>query len=184
MEIVKSTGLNLEEHYREFVYPLIEERRMEWILVVNSSEKRIDRLEGRGTTQAHYEPGIVLSVNAWCRILPVVKGILSQVVDSQGINLELDRLLEKNTLPLDDEAGYRIALIFLLAKGIRDLDRVELIARRISRFTREEAAYWHSRCTDYGDVQNRWGKKGLAIMLCGESGDDDMLGVLERERRM
>ena len=182
--IVKSTGLSLEEHYREFVYPLLDKRNVNWMLVCRPSEKRIDSLEGKGTEKEHYEPGIVLSVNAWCRILPVVKGILSQVVNSQGINLELDRLLEKNTLPLDDEAGYRIALIFLLAKGIRDLDRVELIARRIASFTREEASYWHSRCTDFDDVRNKWGRKGLAIMLCGESGDGDMGDVLERERRM
>lgn len=182
--IVKSTGLTLEEHYAQIVRPMLDRREMNWMLVCSPSEKRIDPIEERGTDKEHYEPGVSIHVNTWHRILPIVKGIIAQVANEQGIPLELDRLLTKNVLPLDDEAGYRIALIFLLAKGIRDLDRVELIARRISRFTREEAAYWHSRCTDYGDVQNRWGKKGLAIMLCGESGDEDMCGILEKERRM
>ena len=182
--IVKSTGLTLEEHYAQIVRPMLDRREMNWMLVCSPSEKRIDPIEERGTDKEHYEPGVSIHVNTWHRILPILKGILSQVTNKQGIHLELDMMLDKNTLPVDDEAGYRIALIFLLAKGIRDLDRVELIARRISRFTREEAAYWHSRCSDYGDAQNRWGKKGLAIMLCGESGDDDMLEVLERERRV
>lgn len=182
--IVKSTGLALEEHYAQIVRPMLDRREMNWMLVCSPSEKRIDPIEERGTDKEHYEPGVSIHVNTWHRILPIVKGIIAQVANEQGIPLELDRLLTKNVLPLDDEAGYRLALIFILAKGIRDLDRVELIAHRVSRFTREEAAYWHSRCTDYGDVKNRWGKKGLAIMLCGESGDEDMCGILEKERRM
>ena len=38
-------------------------------------------------------------------------------------------------LPLDAEAGCKLALIFKLQERIKELDRVELIARRVDRFT-------------------------------------------------
>ena len=41
-----------------------------------------------------------------------------------------------------EEAGAKLALIFRLQERVTDVDRVELIAQRVARFTREEAAYW------------------------------------------
>jgi len=39
--------------------------------------------------------------------------------------------------------------------------RSQLIARRVDRFTREEAGYWLSRMTTYGDAVNRWALAGI-----------------------
>jgi hypothetical protein len=64
----------------------------------------------------------------------------SRYLTQEGLKLRL-------SLPLDEEAGAKLALIFRLQERVPALDRVELIARRVVRFTREEAAYWLSRTT-------------------------------------
>ena len=45
------------------------------------------------------------------------------------------------------------------------------MARRIARFTREEAAYWYSRATNFGVDANRWALSGMRIMLGGQPAD-------------
>jgi hypothetical protein len=67
-------------------------------------------------------------------------------------------------LPLDEVAGAKLGLIFRLQERLTDLDRVDLIARRVARFTREEAVYWLSRTTSFEPDANRWGS--LAYGLC------------------
>ena len=62
-------------------------------------------------------------------------------------------------------------------------DRVELIARRVDRFTREEAAYWYSRITSFGDTANRWAAAGMKVMLAGQSRDPNVAIMLEDLRR-
>ena len=42
-----------------------------------------------------------------------------------------DRRRGRGNLPLDDEAGCKLALMFKLQERIKELDRVELLARRI-----------------------------------------------------
>ncbi len=87
------------------------------------------------------------------RVLPVLKSMLGRVRDGNGVPLQLERsmtvegLRHSATLPLDEEAGAKLALIFRLHDRIADLDRVELIARRVERLTREEASYLLSRIT-------------------------------------
>jgi len=129
-----------------------------------------------------------LSGESLRRCLPVFRRILEGVTDKAGVPLELNRYMTatglriRSNLPLDEEAGAKLALIFRLQDRLKDLDRVELIAQRVARFTREEAAYWLSRTTSYGPAANRWALSGLRIMLGGHPNDPDIEGMLERLR--
>jgi hypothetical protein len=111
------------------------------------------------------------------RCIPILRTIMARINNFKGIPLELQQYLNgsritfRGNLPLDDEAGYKMALIFKLQERIKDLDRIELIARRVDRFTREEAAYWYSRITTYGDAANRWAAAGMKVMLAGNTKD-------------
>ncbi len=119
------------------------------------------------------------------RCLPVVKAVLTRVSDPAGIPLELNQFLNgkrisfRGNLPLDEEAGCKLALLFKLQERVKDLDRIELIARRVDRFTREEAAYWYSRMRSFGDAANRWAMAGMKIMLSGQPGDPNVAIMLE-----
>lgn len=123
------------------------------------------------------------------RCLPVIREILSRVRDEAGIPLELHRFVPngriafRGNLPLDEEAGAKLALIFKLQERLNDMDRVELIARRVERFSREEAVYWLTRATQYGEAVNRWAQAGMRIMLGGQPGDRAVLDLLEKLRR-
>ncbi len=122
------------------------------------------------------------------RCLPVIQSIVSRVRDEAGIPLELHGFLSGNSirfrgnLPLDEEAGCKLALIFKLRERVQEMDRVELIALRVARFTREEAAYWHSRTTNFGEAANRWALAGMRIMLGGQPGDPALEDMLEKLR--
>lgn len=119
------------------------------------------------------------------RCLPIIKTILSRVQDRAGIPFELHRFLEtsritfRGNLPLEEEAGVKLALMFKLQERIKELDRVELLARRIDRFTREEASYWYSRMTSFGPAANRWAAAGMKVMLAGHSKDTTVPLMLE-----
>lgn len=110
------------------------------------------------------------------RCLPVIRGIASLVCDRKGNLLELHRFFDsglitfRGNLPLDSNAGSKLALIFGLQKGVEELDRVELIARRVKRFTRDEAAYWYSRISTVGEPAKHWAAVGMQIMLAGPPG--------------
>lgn len=123
------------------------------------------------------------------RCLPMIRHVIRNVCDHSGVPLELEQLLgnSRNTyrgnLPLDDEAGVKLALLFKLRERINDMDRVELIAWRIERFSYEEAAYWLSRATQYGNAANRWAQAGMRIMLGGQPGDKKIPNLLEQFRK-
>jgi hypothetical protein len=114
------------------------------------------------------------------RALPLLKSMLGRVRDENDVPLHLDRwmtiegLRHTVTLPLDEEAGAKLAILFRLQERVADLDRVELIARRADRLTREEASYLLSRMTRFDPASNRWATVGLRIMLGGQPND---LGV-------
>ena len=118
------------------------------------------------------------------RCVPIIRRIVSRVQDKNGIPLELHRFLEgtrlifRGNLPLDEEAGLKLALLFKLQERIKKMDRVELMARRIDRFTREEASYWYSRMTSFSPAANRWAMAGMKIMLGGNSGDKAVAAML------
>jgi hypothetical protein len=88
----------------------------------------------------------------------------------------------RGNLPLDDEAGCKLTLIFKLQERVKEIDRVELIVRRADRFTREEAAYWLSRLNNFSDDANRWAISGLRIVLGGHAKDPAVERMLERLR--
>lgn len=124
------------------------------------------------------------------RCLPILRTILARIQDHAGIPLEMHQFLEepsilfRGNLPLDEESGYKFALLFKLHERIRDLDRIELLARRIDRFTMEEAGYWFSRITNFGEAANRWATAGMKIMLAGQSGDSAVVTMLESLRQV
>ena len=120
--------------------------------------------------------------------LPILRNIVSGVHDETGAPLEIQRFLTNEglrlrvNLPLDDEAGAKIALICKLQERIADMNRVELIARRVGRFSREEAAYWLSRLTSFGPDAGRWAVAGMRIMLGGQPNDVAVERMLDRLR--
>jgi hypothetical protein len=118
------------------------------------------------------------------RCLPVIRYVLGRICDHAGIPLELHQFLDgkrivfRGNLPLDYEAGSKMALMFKLQERIKELDRVELIARRVDRFTREEASYWYSRMSTFGEAANRWAAAGMKIMLGGQPSDSNIETML------
>ncbi len=129
-----------------------------------------------------------LAGEAQRRCLPILRRLVGRVRDEYGIPLELQRYLTREgltlrvNLPLDEEAGAKLGLIFRLQERLTDLDRVELIARRVARFTREEAVYWLSRTTSFEPDANRWAVAGLCLMLGGQAHDPAVERMLERLR--
>lgn len=125
------------------------------------------------------------------RCMRPLQEMLARVCDADAVPLELHQLLTsksiayRGNLPLDEEAGSKVALMFILQQRMQDLDRIELIAWRILRLTREEAVYWLSRATQYGDAPNRWAQSGMRVMLGGQPGDDEIVRMLQefREQR-
>lgn len=123
------------------------------------------------------------------RCLPVIRNIVGRICDHAGIPLDLQRFFPskrisfRGNLPLDEEAGAKLSLIFKLQERITDMNRIELIAWRIDRFSREEAVYWLTRATQYGPEASRWAQAGMRIMLGGQPGDQGIIETLERLRR-
>lgn len=120
----------------------------------------------------------------WDRcLLTPFREILSRVRDEQQIPLDLhqaDLTNGSGDLPLDDEAGFKLALVVMLVRGVGQSDRVELIARRIERMTREEAGYLLSRCRDYGKDESRFAVVGLRILLGGQPRDPGVVRCLSK----
>ncbi|KAA3635365.1 MAG: hypothetical protein DWP92_11165 [Armatimonadetes bacterium] len=84
----------------------------------------------------------------------------------------------RGNLPLDEGTGAKLALLFRLQERVKDLDRVELMARRIDNFTTEEATYWLSRILHFNKPSNRWAVAGMRIMLGGLPGDPAITEML------
>lgn len=134
-----------------------------------------------------HERGVIYG-DSLRRCLSVIKRVLGAVCDESGIPLNLQRVVSKDgftvrgNLPLDEEAGAKLSLLFKLQERIKDLDRVELISLRIEKFTREEAFYWLSRITHFGPAANQWAICGMRVMLAGDSGDENVAPMLEKLR--
>lgn len=148
-----------------------------------------DDTEGLTTPRAkHVERGTLHgeSVRA---CLPVLKRILEEVKDEQGIPLGLESFLSAQGLkqtdinfPLDEAAGARLALFFRLQAKVKDVDRIELIGRRVAMFSREEAVYWLANVTTADPALRSWATSGLRMLLCGEAGDKRVARILEKVR--
>jgi hypothetical protein len=119
------------------------------------------------------------------RLLPILKSMLARVRDDAGVPLHLERWMMAEglrhivNLPLEEEAGAKLAIIFQLQQRIANLDRIELIARRAERLTREEALYLLSRMTRFGPAANRWAMAGLRVMLGGQAKDTAVTVMLD-----
>lgn len=74
-------------------------------------------------------------------------------------------------IDISRDAWIRIALLAKLVKGMTDMNRVELIALRINRFSYEECSYWYSRVAHLSPKMCEWSIKGLRIMLAGDGSD-------------
>ena len=177
------TKLDLDSYYKQKVAPHVQ--RMPWILRVTDHKKRpspvlvikyrkpLDedsketRLVDRG----------VLYGDQLRRCLPGIQHVLARVRDEADKHMDLHQFLQGKTisfrgnLPLDEGAGSKLALLFRLQERVKDLDRVELMARRIDNFTDEEASYWLSRILHFSRATNRWAIAGMRIMLGGLPGD-------------
>lgn len=148
-----------------------------------------DDQEGQGAGRTTLKDRGLLYGQSLRRCLPVVRSIISRVCDAADVPLELHRYLDpkqitfRGNLPLDREAGAKLALLFKLQERIVEMDRVELIAWRVERFSREEAEYWLTRITQYGPAGNRWALSGMRIMLGGQPGDKEIEHMLARVRK-
>lgn len=200
-KIVRSTGLALEQHFEEFIKPA--RKSAPWalrltehadkpapVLIVKEYRRQGTEKDSSGRTKTDILDRGLLYGEPLNRLLPVLRKIVSGVRSDEGIPLELQRYLEalplnfRGNLPLDEEAGYKLALIFRLQERLKELDRVELLARRAEKFSREEAAYWFSRLSDFGPDASRWAQSGLRIMLAGQPGDPTVAAMLDKLRRI
>jgi hypothetical protein len=188
--------LTLQEHYDRQLKGLVKGapfvvRITEWkdqpppVLVVKERLSRDEAAAGHG--ESLVERGSVKG-ETLRRLLPLLKKACASVVDSAGIPTQVDRFLtqeglrQRVTLPLDEEAGAKLALIFRLQERLADTERVELIARRVLTFSREEALYWLSRITDFGPDANRWAISGLRLLLGGQPNDPGVTRMLDALR--
>lgn len=191
----------LELHYRQRVKPLLTKAR--WVLRVTDYKNKpsplfiIKERTGFENTRSsssnnQHKPllrdrGLIYG-ESQRRCLPVIRNIAGRINDPSGIQLELQRFFPRGSisfrgnLPLDEEGGAKICLIFKLQERLQEMDRVELMARRVDRFTREEAEYWLSRITNFGPAANRWALIGLKIMIGGHPGDKAISEMLEQLR--
>jgi hypothetical protein len=174
--------------WRELTGPVlvVKERTARRQMLAASPSEAVRALRPR-TSASLVERGYIAG-EAQRRVLPVLRSILARVRDEGGVPLHLQRwmtiegLRHTVTLPVDEEAGAKLALVFRLHERIADLDRVELIARRVERLTREEASYLLSRTTRFDPAANRWAMAGLRIILGGQAKDPAVRSMLDSLR--
>jgi hypothetical protein len=195
---------DLQSHHKKYLAPIIKQfpfllRITEWkdypapVLVVkerplsSSDESLRKKASDQESTTRSMEIGFIAGEpQRLC--LPVFRQIVERVRDRGGVPLELQRYLTNDglrlrlNLPLDEEAGSKLGLIFRLQLRVKELDRIELMARRIARFTAEEASYWLSRTTHFGPDANRWAVSGMRIMLGGQPKDPAVEKMIEKLR--
>lgn len=191
-----ATKASLQDHYDRQLKGLVKSapfvlRITEWkdqpppILVVKERLSRDEAEQRRGENWV--ERGFIKG-ETLRRLQPLIKKACSSVVDASGVPTQVDRFLtqeglrQRVTLPLDEEAGAKLALIFRLQERLPDGERAELLTRRVLLFSREEALYWLSRITDFGPDANRWAVSGLRLFLAGQPNDEGVARLLESLR--
>lgn len=151
--------------------------RLPWVLVVAEyADKQSPVLEIKN--QSMYGPAkYTMYGQPLRRCMSVIRDIVSAIRDKDGfpVGHQLAFYSFRGDIPLDAEASAKLSLIFTLQRGVKDMDRVELIALRVARFSREEAEYWLGRTRDYGSDANRWAVAGMRVMLGGPAGDSEVL---------
>ena len=153
---------------------------MPWQMTVKTGRNGTPTLEIVNTEWDSPETYGRISYSTLRHCRDTIQTILSRVHDKLGRPLGIQALIDdrtafRGTLPLSIETGTKLALIAILAHGIKDPDRIELLTRRIGRFTYEEASYWLGKATIpvYGDGSLAWARTGLRIMLAGQPGDKE-----------
>ena len=114
-----------------------------------------------------------------------IRYMLSQELDEMGRPAGLQELIDDKTeyrghIPLHEEVGAKLALLCKLQPLVRSQERIELMAWRIERFTREEALYWVGKVSIpvYGQRGIEWAKSGLRLMLAGQQKDEEAVREL------
>lgn len=117
--------------------------------------------------------------------------MLSQVLDNAGRPFGIQELLNgaidyRGQVPLNETVGAKLALLSKLHPQVRKDSRIELMAWRIERFSREETLYWLTKVSvpTYGRRSIEWAKSGLRLMLAGRQNDEEEIQkLLEKLRR-
>ncbi len=202
----KSPALDLKQHHQKYLAPLAASspfvlRITQWkdqpvpVLVLKERQDSRDdtahssRAEGQRSAAASRLNEVAFIAGESQRLcLPIFRKIVEKVRDKSGVPLELQRYLSREglrlrvNLPLDEEAGAKLGLIFRLQMRLKEQDRVELLARRVAKFTGEEASYWLSRTLHFGTDANRWALSGLRVVLAGQPKDPAVQAMLDRLR--
>lgn len=142
-----------------------------------------------GMTRLKEHGGIYNGTLRTCK--PAIRYMLSQMLDSNGRALGIQELIDdtiafRGQIPLEETIGAKLALLFKLHPRVRDQARIELMAWRIERMTREEAFYWFTKVSipTYGKRGIEWAKSGLRLMLAGQQKDEkEVKDLLERLRK-
>jgi hypothetical protein len=201
----RNVSLDLEAHYADVLSHAW--RRTPWVLrITDRSDKpspvcialqrfpplNKDDLEG-GRIKQGTRPNPLrergLCYGEHLRVVtPALKRIIMRVCDEAQVPLALEQYLSpqaasfRGNLPLDEEAGCKVALICKLQERLGETERVELMAYRVAKLTAEEAGYWFSRITNFGEAANRWAQAGLKIVLAGQPGDPAVGTMLDQLR--
>ena len=194
----KAEPVDLGTYHRQQVAPHLS--RMPWVLRITDHKKRpspvfvvkYNKPVDEDSDQTRLVERGVIYGDTLRRCLPAIQQIISRIHDESDRPLDLQPFLRsralgfRGNLPLDQVTGTKLALLFRLQERVKDLDRVELMARRIDNFTEEEATYWLSRILHFGKASSRWAVAGMRIMLGGMPGDPEIthmlhnLGIEER----
>lgn len=71
----------------------------------------------------------------------------------------------REPLPLGEEAGVRLGLLFLALKPLRTVSRMEQIVAGLRRMPAEEAYYWFSKCAAGRGREHA--RRALRVLLAG-----------------
>lgn len=156
-----------------------------WILRIAEQKKYtgpvLEICERRATEAGKtklWEYGRIFNGNfRTCKV--AIRYMMSQVTDNAGRPLGLQEFIDskvayRGQIPLDEVTGAKLALLFKLHGQVRSPERIELMAWRIERFSREETMYWLSKVSVesfYGKRGIEWAKSGLRLMLAGQQKD-------------
>ena len=100
---------------------------------------------------------------------PHLQAVTDHVLEAlRGAGYRMTDLSRERRQPfrLPEEAGLRLGLLFLAARPLARMDRVEAISGGVRAMPSEEAYYWFSKCTAHTSAANA--QRALRILLAGE----------------
>lgn len=98
-----------------------------------------------------------------------LRAVIDQVLEAlRRAGYRVTELSRERRQPfrLSEESGLRLGLLFLAAKPLTRIDRIEAIASGLRTMPSEEAYYWFSKCTAAATAANA--QRALRILLAGE----------------